>query len=158
MEVSEGNSSTLVREQIEIHYHLISLPYHHNSFFCHKLGAYIEANHYNQTLNYFDGIFENQEKFLSAQSGDLNEQEVIDLIVKVGSESTGLSKEDLKKAWNGRAYEDLARVEWKFAVSNAIVGTPGVMLNGVLLQSPPFEAEDMYNEWEPYFAMSEQTE
>ena len=69
----------------------------------------------------------------------------------MGSDSTGIAKDDLKKAWDGRTYEDLARIEWKFAVSNAIVGTPGIMLNGVLLQSVPATADDMYKEWEGYF-------
>lgn len=80
-EVSEANGSVPVREKVEIHYHLISLPYHHNSFFCHKLAAYIELQHNAQTLKYFDGIFDNQEKFLHDQAGDLNEQEVIDLAI-----------------------------------------------------------------------------
>ena len=133
MTVQEANESVPVKEKIEIHLHLISLPYHHNSFFCHKLAAYIEAEHNDKTLEYFDAIFENQDKFLSGEAADLTEPEVIDLIVKVGSEGTGIAEADLKKAWDGRTYEDLARVEWKYAVSHAIVGTPGVMLNGVLL-------------------------
>lgn len=48
-----------VSETSEIHYHLISLPFHHNSFFCHKLAAFIEANHNDATLDYFDTIFDN---------------------------------------------------------------------------------------------------
>ncbi len=82
---------------------------------------------------------------------------MIALLVKIASEALGLSEEELKKAWDGRTYEDLARVEWKFAVSKAIVGTPGIMLNGVVVQNVPTSADEMLKTFSAYIAPSTPT-
>lgn len=143
-----------VSELVEIYYHLIALPYHHNAFFCHKLAAFIEAKFNHATLDYIQTIFDNQGQFLAGGAADLNEEEVIDKLVTVASKGTGIEENELRKAWDGRDYEMLARTEWKYAVAHGIVGTPGVMLNGVLIQSPPFSAQDMYSQWKPYVTYS----
>lgn len=47
-----------VSEQVNVIYHLETLPFHHNSFFTHKLEDYIQVNHGNKvTLDYMHAIY-----------------------------------------------------------------------------------------------------
>ena len=66
-----------ISERSTVVYHLETLPYHHNSFFTHKLADYIQVNHGNKVmLDYMHAIYDGQEQFLSG-AVDLTENQVI---------------------------------------------------------------------------------
>lgn len=84
----------------------------------------------------------------------MNESEVKAEIASISAKGTGISEKDCLAALGDRSVEMQARTEWKWAVSNGIVGTPGIMLNGVTLQSVPETADEMYKAWEAYLTYS----
>lgn len=66
-----------ISEKANVIYHLVTLPFHHNSFFTHKEADYIQVNHGNKvTLDYMHAIYDGQEQFLEG-AVDLTENEVI---------------------------------------------------------------------------------
>lgn len=147
LKLSDGS---LVKDKISVTYHLETLPYHHNSFFTHKLAAYLQANYdVNMQMNYVHAIYAGQEQFLD-EAVKLNEHEVISKLIQYASDQIGIDADTLEKAWDGYTYEMDARYIWKYAISRRVTGTPAIVLNGVLSEDVPMTSEALQKAFLPY--------
>lgn len=118
------------RDRINVVVHIFPLPYHRNAFIAAQGGRVVRAHGPSLFPRYVDVLFAHQDAFLDA-ARNMTEPQVLRALADVVREA-GLMAPDL--FLRGMADADLnwaTRVDWKFACTRGVYGTPQIHVNGV---------------------------
>jgi len=112
--------------------HIFPLPYHRNAFFAAQGGLVVESLSNNSTWwQWLDLIFANQDQYTTPNTQNATGDEIIQMLTN-NAVSLGISKTNFGYGmeYGGEADED-ARINWKYATTRGVYGTPIFFLNGV---------------------------
>lgn len=139
--------STFGNDKLDVIVQQFPQPYFRNAFLATQ-GLYVIQDNSSaalQTFNYIERSMELSSNFSTANTFDLSEAEVLEMIADVAESTTGIDRSEfISKIGN---YREQTIANFKFAVKRGVAVTPTYFLNGVELtigkqstsSSPTFE-------------------
>jgi len=118
--------------KLDFYVHTFPLPYHRNAFYSTQAGLVVEsAKGEDAWFQWLDLIFEHQDEFGTAATANITGTEVINQLAKYAA-ALGVDASTFSSGMQyGSIYDANARVDWKYATTRAIYGTPIFLVNGV---------------------------
>jgi len=136
-------------DQLLLNVHMFTLPYFRNSFWVQQGGDIITQNKgENVFFQYLDAIFQNQLPLTGTYTMNITSNDVINLL----ADNYATQFIDKETFMAGMAfytqYEDDIIVNWKFAASRGVFGTPTFAVNGVF--APQVQYNWTVNDWQQF--------
>ncbi|KAH0786468.1 DSBA-like thioredoxin domain containing protein [Histomonas meleagridis] len=136
-------------QQINVIVHMLPLPYHTWAFVITR--SILACNSLNEgTGNKFLELLYagDIDQFQNDPMKGFGERDVLELVSKYVQEKLLINTQTFLTEYNKADISMAARIEFKFAASHSVSGTPTVYVNGVETE---LNAEQTQEEWDNYF-------
>jgi 2-hydroxychromene-2-carboxylate isomerase len=120
--------------QVYVIVHMFPLPYHHNAFYATQAGLAIQAKtNASNWFKWLDVYFKNQDLFTNDATQDMTPNQVIASMAKLAV-PLGISSQDFINGMTyGNDFDAQSRIEWKYATTRGVYGTPLFFINGIFV-------------------------
>lgn len=141
-------NGALVKDQIEVTYTFLPLPYHHETWIPHKLVPYfLDVCQFTPTscimYDYIEYCFAHQDDILDKK--DISQDDIIASWVTQVAANFKLTESDLSIIYTSddtHDSESRTRYMYKYNAHHHNSGTPFAYVNGILLENFPTSADD----------------
>ena len=141
-----------VNDYIEVYIHTYILPIHVNAFTMSQITPFLWDKYHNGTLNakYNECCFEHQAEFQDVAGMKLNQFEVIEKLCKETDGLFGYSYSECSSVLNNQTYKMAIHNEQKYGAFYRVYTTPGLFLNGIMIDPVPLTMNDWKKLMTPY--------
>jgi 2-hydroxychromene-2-carboxylate isomerase len=114
--------------------HAFPLPYHRNAFLVAQAGLIVEKEKDEDAwFEWLELMFANQNQFGTMETNNVTGDDVVQQLAKYAS-SFGIDTTFFMNGMKyGSEFDSDARIEWKYATTRGVYGTPIYFVNGVFL-------------------------
>jgi len=118
--------------QMSLIIHMFPLPYHRNAFYSTQAGLVVQnAKGGAAWFKYLDLVFQNQDQYSTYGTVNMTGTQIIASLGQLAAQ-LGVSSSTFNQGMQyGSDFDAAARINWKYATTRGIYGTPVFLLNGV---------------------------